>query len=124
MKHKSQKVNDKRMFLVEYRDLYNNKTTKHMTNVREIRIRPQAPTMSKGYIAELSLMNDVEVFNKDHWCKGKVRSLLNVNKVGVFIHETHEIRQFDVKDVRICYEWVNGSWCPPVTVKVSILIDE
>ncbi|KAG2255668.1 hypothetical protein Bca52824_074962 [Brassica carinata] len=71
------------------------------------KIRPQPPP---GDTNGFELMDKVEAYHNDGWCSGEVHIILSNDIYSVRFNSSTEFIQFNLSDLRIPKEWVDGVW--------------
>ena len=98
------------MLKVEYSTRFRDKekkTKKLQESVSIHSIRPQPPPGdTKGF----ELMDKVEAYHNDGWCSGEVHIILSNDIYSVRFNSSTEFIQFNLSDLRIPKEWVDGVW--------------
>ncbi|CAN7027709.1 unnamed protein product [Brassica oleracea var. botrytis] len=98
------------MLKVEYSTRFRDKekrTKKLQESVSIDSIRPQPPPGdTKGF----ELMDKVEAYHNDGWCSGEVHIILSNDIYSVRFNSSTEFIQFNLSDMRIPKEWVDGVW--------------
>ncbi|KAG2286571.1 hypothetical protein Bca52824_046175 [Brassica carinata] len=98
------------MLKVEYSTWFRDKekrTKKLLESVSIDSIRPQSPPGdTKGF----ELMDKVEAYHNDGWCSGKVHIILTDDIYSVRFNSFTEFIKFNLSDLRIHKEWVDGVW--------------
>ncbi|CAN6845782.1 unnamed protein product [Brassica oleracea] len=98
------------MLKVEYSTRFRDKekrTKKLQESVSIDSIRPQPPPRdTKGF----ELMDKVEAYHNDGWCSGKVHIILTDDIYSVRFNGSTEFIKFNLSDLRIPKEWVDGVW--------------
>ncbi|KAF3575763.1 hypothetical protein DY000_02034106 [Brassica cretica] len=98
------------MLKVEYSTWFRDKekrTKKLLESVSIDSIRPQSPPGdTKGF----ELMDKVEAYHNDGWCSGKVHIILTDDIYSVRFNSSTEFIKFNLSDLRIHKEWVDGVW--------------
>ena len=70
-------------------------------------IRPQPPPGdTKGF----ELMDKVEAYHNDGWCSGEVHIILCNDIYSVRFNSSTEFIKFNLSDLGIPKEWVDGVW--------------
>ncbi|CAN6823891.1 unnamed protein product [Brassica oleracea] len=83
------------------------KTKKLQESVSIHSIRPQPPPGdTKGF----ELMDKVEAYHNDGWCSGEVHIILSNDIYSVRFNSSTEFIKFNLSDLRIPKEWVDGVW--------------
>ena len=98
------------MLKVEYSTRFRDKekkTKKLQESVSIHSIRPQPPP---GDTKGLELMDKVEAYHKDGWCSGEVHIILSNDIYSVCFNSSTEFIQFNLFDMCILKEWVDGVW--------------
>ncbi|CAN7084985.1 unnamed protein product [Brassica oleracea var. botrytis] len=95
---------------VEYSTRFRDKekrTKKLQESVSIDSIRPQPPPGdTKGF----KLMDKVEAYHNDSWCSGEVHIILSNDIYSVCFNSSTEFIQFNISDLCIPKEWVDGVW--------------
>ncbi|KAL0770853.1 hypothetical protein Bca101_036004 [Brassica carinata] len=98
------------MLKVEYSTRFRDKekkTKKLQESVSIHSIRPQPPPGdTKGF----ELMDKVEAYHNDGWCSGEVHIILSNDIYSVRFNSSTEFIKFNLSDLRIPKEWVDGVW--------------
>ncbi|CAN6840057.1 unnamed protein product [Brassica oleracea] len=98
------------MLKVDYSTWFRDKekrTKKLLESVSIDSIRPQPPPGDKkGF----ELMDKVEAYHNDGWCSGKVHIILTDDIYSVRFNSSTEFIKFNLSDLRIHKEWVDGVW--------------
>ncbi|WZZ60155.1 hypothetical protein YC2023_060262 [Brassica napus] len=98
------------MLKVEYSTRFcdkEKKTKKLQESVSIHSIRPQPPPGdTKGF----ELMDKVEAYHNDGWCSGEVHIILSNDIYSVRFNSSTEFIKFNLSDLRILKEWVDGVW--------------
>uniref|UniRef100_A0A0D3CFS1 Agenet domain-containing protein n=1 Tax=Brassica oleracea var. oleracea TaxID=109376 RepID=A0A0D3CFS1_BRAOL len=98
------------MLKVEYSTRFcdkEKKTKKLQESVSIHSIRPQPPPGdTKGF----ELMDKVEAYHNDGWCSGEVHIILSNDIYSVRFNSSIEFIKFNLSDLRILKEWVDGVW--------------
>ncbi|CAN7015376.1 unnamed protein product [Brassica oleracea var. botrytis] len=98
------------MLKVEYSTRFRDKekkTKKLQKSVSIHSIRPQPPPGdTKGF----ELMDKVEAYHNDGWCSGEVHIILSNDIYSVRFNSSTEFIKFNLSDLRIPKEWVDGVW--------------
>ncbi|WZZ66113.1 hypothetical protein YC2023_077483 [Brassica napus] len=98
------------MLKVEYSTRFRDKekrTKKLQESVSIDSIRPQPPPGdTKGF----ELMDKVEAYHNDSWCSGEVHIILSNDIYSVRFNSSTEFIQFNISDLCIPKEWVDGVW--------------
>ncbi|CAN6860562.1 unnamed protein product [Brassica oleracea] len=98
------------MLKAEYSTRFRDKekrTKKLQESVSIDNIRPQPPPGdTKGF----ELMDKVEAYHKDGWCSGEVHIILSNDIYSVCFNSSTEFIQFNLSDMCIPKEWVDGVW--------------
>ncbi|KAL0713219.1 hypothetical protein Bca4012_020197 [Brassica carinata] len=92
-------------YLTRFRDK-NKRTKKLQESISSDRIRPQPPPETKSF----ELMDKVEAYHNDGWCSGQIRMILTDDKYSIHFNRSTESIQFNISDLRIPKEWVDGVW--------------
>nr|VDD54580.1 unnamed protein product [Brassica oleracea] len=95
---------------VEYSTRFQDKekrTKKLQESVSIDSIRPQPPP---GDTNGFELMDKVEAYHNDGWCSGEVHIILSNDIYSVRFNSSTEFIQFNLSDLRIPKEWVDGVW--------------
>ncbi|CAN6893170.1 unnamed protein product [Brassica oleracea] len=98
------------MLKVEYSTQFQDKekkTKKLQESVSIDSIRPQPPP---GDTNGFELMDKVEAYHNDGWCSGEVHIILSNDIYSVRFNSSTEFIQFNLSDLRIPKEWVDGVW--------------
>ncbi|CAN6852884.1 unnamed protein product [Brassica oleracea] len=98
------------MLKVEYSTRFRDKekkTKKLQESVSIHSIRPQPPP---GDTKGLELMDKVEAYHNDGWCSGEVHIILSNDIYFVRFNSSTEFIKFNLSDLRIPKEWVDGVW--------------
>ncbi|CAN6879646.1 unnamed protein product [Brassica oleracea] len=95
---------------VEYSTRFRDKekrTKKLHESVSIDSIHPQPPPGdTKGF----ELMDMVEAYHSDGWCSGEVHIILSNGIYSVCFNSSTEFIQFNLSDLRIPKEWLDGVW--------------
>ncbi|CAF1838993.1 unnamed protein product [Brassica napus] len=100
------KMADEVEYSTRFRDK-EKKTKKLQESVSIHSIRPQPPPGdTKGF----ELMDKVEAYHNDGWCSGEVHIILSNDIYSVRFNSSTEFIKFNLSDLRIPKEWVDGVW--------------
>ncbi|CAF1986977.1 unnamed protein product, partial [Brassica napus] len=100
------KMADEVEYSTRFRDK-GKKTKKLQESVSIHSIRPQPPPGdTKGF----ELMDKVEAYHNDGWCSGEVHIILSNDIYSVCFNSSAEFIKFNLSDLRIPKEWVDGVW--------------
>ncbi|CAN7071204.1 unnamed protein product [Brassica oleracea var. botrytis] len=105
---------------VEYSTRFGDKekrTKKLQESVSIHSIRPQPPPGdTKGF----ELMDKVEAYHSDGWCSGEVHIILSNDIYSVRFNSSTEFIKFNLSDLRIPKEWVDGVWKMEKEIEVQL----
>ncbi|CAF1912938.1 unnamed protein product [Brassica napus] len=100
------KMADEAEYSTRFRD--KEKKTKKLqesVSIHSIRLQPP-PGDTKGF----ELMDKVEAYHNDGWCSGEVHIILSNDIYSVRFNSSTEFIKFNISDLRIPKEWVDGVW--------------
>ncbi|KAG2329284.1 hypothetical protein Bca4012_094990 [Brassica carinata] len=107
------------MLKVEYSTRFRDKekkTKKLQESVSIHSIRPQPPPGDrKGF----ELMDKVEAYHNDGWCSGEVHIILSNDIYSVHFNSSTVFIKFNLSDLRIPKEWVDGVWKMETEIEVK-----
>ncbi|WZZ33861.1 hypothetical protein YC2023_017262 [Brassica napus] len=98
------------MLKAEYSTRFRDKEKKtkklqESVSIHSIRLQPP-PGDTKGF----ELMDKVEAYHNDGWCSGEVHIILSNDIYSVRFNSSTEFIKFNISDLRIPKEWVDGVW--------------
>ncbi|XP_039069225.1 DUF724 domain-containing protein 7-like isoform X2 [Hibiscus syriacus] len=98
--------------LVKYKTLLSDDGSSHLTeHVDPAYIRPLPPN-DKG-TAHLDVNDVIDASYRDGWWTGVVRKVLKKSKYRVYFGNPPDVIEFDRKDLRVHWSWVDGKWVRP-----------
>lgn len=106
-------IKKRKRALVEYKYLLSDDGSSPLTEyVDPAYIRPLPP--QENTEKEHFELNDVvDAYYRDGWWTGTVRKVLDNGKLRVCFDNPPDVLDFEEKDLRLSWVWVNGNWVRP-----------
>ncbi|XP_022770768.1 DUF724 domain-containing protein 7-like isoform X2 [Durio zibethinus] len=100
--------------LVQYRTLLAEDGSSPLTeHVDPALIRPLPPNEKEGVLSGFELNDVVDARYRDGWWTGVVRKVLEKSKYRVYFDNPPDAIEFDGKDLRVHWNWIDGKWIRP-----------
>ncbi|XP_022757796.1 DUF724 domain-containing protein 2-like isoform X5 [Durio zibethinus] len=100
--------------LVQYRTLLTEDGSSPLTEyVDPAFIRPFPPKEKEDVKPGFEVNDVVDARYRDGWWTGVVRKVLEMSKYRVYFDNPPDVIEFDRKDLRVHWDWIDGKWVRP-----------
>ncbi|XVF72786.1 hypothetical protein PTKIN_Ptkin12aG0148100 [Pterospermum kingtungense] len=100
--------------LVQYKTLLAEDGSSPLTeHVDPAFIRPLPPSEKEGVQSGFGVNDFVDAKSRDGWWTGVMRKVLEKSKYRVYFDNPPDVIEFDRKDLRVHWDWIDGKWVRP-----------
>ncbi|XVF32929.1 hypothetical protein REPUB_Repub17cG0125200 [Reevesia pubescens] len=100
--------------LIQYKTLLANDGSTPLTeSLDPAYIRPLPPTAKEDVESGFEINEVVDAGYKDGWWTGVVRKVVEKSNYRVYFDNPPDVIEFDRKDLRVHWDWIDGKWVRP-----------
>uniref|UniRef100_A0A2P2L4I5 Uncharacterized protein LOC105137022 isoform X3 n=1 Tax=Rhizophora mucronata TaxID=61149 RepID=A0A2P2L4I5_RHIMU len=105
--------------VVQYKTLITDDGSAHLIeSVDPALIRPTPPPTNTEDLKAFEVNDAVDANYRDGWWTGTVAKVLEDSRFRVYFDNPPDVLDFDGKDLRPHFDWIDGKWVRPVVKQV------